>query len=348
MSFRNRLLPRERRRQPKVETNERSSARDHSRRLRSLPHTFDYRSIVNGVDRFVDWVDHGIIASLGTLENLLGSEPSPTLQGSTSQASNNNAVETPIDTNPQRPCSTTTEESTQDSFRILDYMERFIDWIDVGITGVLNTCVELEHDFQGSTSQVSNHSVVEIPTATNLQKPCMTTVEESQETVTPTLEMAVEISPEIYESFVSETPTLETPVEISSEIHESFVSETPTLETPVEFSIEIYESILSETPTLETPVEISPEIHESFVSETPTLETPMEISSENHESFVSETYESCFVEHTDVADSTIAEEVFGEAPLCNVAAASEELTPTRDDVVKNDDDDEWIVVEDES
>jgi hypothetical protein len=240
---------------------------------------------VNGVDRFVDWVDHGIIASLGTLENLLGSEPSPTLQGSTSQASNNNAVETPIDTNPQRPCSTTTEESTQDSFRILDYMERFIDWIDVGITGVLNTCVELEHDFQGSTSQVSNHSVVEIPTATNLQKPCMTTVEESQETVTPTLEMAVEISPEIYESFVSETPTLETPVEISSE---------------------------------------------------------------NHESFVSETYESCFVEHTDVADSTIAEEVFGEAPLCNVAAASEELTPTRDDVVKNDDDDEWIVVEDES
>ena len=263
MSFRNRLLPRERRRQPRVETNERSSTRDHSRRLRSLPHNFDYLSIANGVEKFVDWIDRGIIMSLDTLENLLGNEPSPTLQGSTSQTSNNNAVETPIDTNPQRSCTTTAEESTQDSFKILDYMERFVDYIDVGINGILNTCVNLEHDFQGSTSQVSDHSVVEIPTATILQEPCMTTVEEVQETVTPTLETPVEIPPEIYESFVSEM------------------------------------------------------------------------------------YESCFVEHTDVAHSTIAEEIVGEAPLCNVAA-SEELTPPRDDVVKNDDDDEWIVVEDES
>lgn len=199
-----RLLPRERRRQPKIDTNERSSTPGHSRRLRSLPHTFDYLSVVNCVERFVDWIDRGIIVSIDTLENLLANEPSPTLQGSTSQVSNNDAVDIPIVTNPQRPCTTTTEESTRDSFEVLDYVERFVDWIDFGITGILDMCVELEHDFQGSTSQVSNGSVVEIPTATDLQKPCMTTMEESQEIVTPMLEMPVDISPEIYESCLVE------------------------------------------------------------------------------------------------------------------------------------------------
>lgn len=256
----NRLLPRERRRQPRIDTNERSSTHGHSRRLRPLPRTIDYL-VVNSVERFVDWIDRGIIVSIDTLENLLANEPSsPTSQGSTSQVSNNDAVDILIVTNPQRPCTTTTEESTQHSFEVLDYVERFVDWIDFGITGILDMCVELEYDFQGSTSQVSNDSVVEIPTAaTDLQKPCTTTVEESQEIVTPTLEMPVDISPEI------------------------------------------------------------------------------------HESFVSETYESCLAEHTDVTESTIAKEKFGEASLRN-AAASEELAPPRDDVK---DDDEWIVVEDE-
>lgn len=201
----NRPLPRERRRQPKIAVNESSIAGDKSRRLQSLPRNFDSRSMGKSVERLADWVDRGIVVSINALENLLVSEPRPTSQGSTSQVSDNNADEILCGTDAQGPCKNTAQESTQVSLGMEDYVERFVDWINVGITGILGTCVGLEYDCQGSTSLVSNDNVVEIPTAaTSLQNPCMTTMEASQDTVGPMLEAPVDVSPEIHESCLVE------------------------------------------------------------------------------------------------------------------------------------------------